>query len=81
MPDILAALADTTPTTGDHRCKVGRWLDNIPTSEPGRDELVAAFEAPGRTLNQLAAIAVRLGYPISNKSIAEHRTRVCRCTW
>lgn len=91
-PSILDALDDTATPTGARRCKVGQWLDTIPTTEPGRDRLVAAFETPipagtgrrpdtARTLAQLAAICHKLGHPISEKTIAEHRGGSCRCSW
>ena len=85
MSDILAALAATNPGTAGHRCKVGRWLDSL-ADQPGADELVATFQAPpgrpeARTLPQLCAIAHRLGTPMSDKVVSEHRNGVCRCTW
>lgn len=83
MPDILAVLEATPQGTAGHRCKVGRWLDTL-ACENGHDELEAAFDARpgiGRTTPQLAAIAARLGHPISDKTIGEHRRGECRCAW
>jgi hypothetical protein len=89
-PDILAALATAEPGSAGHRCKVGRWLDSL-ADQPGHDQLVAAFETPnpekgrmpagGRSLAQLCAIAARLGCQTSDKTVGEHRNRVCRCLW
>ena len=83
MPAILEALAEHNPGNAGHRCKVGRWLDNL-DGQPGHGDLVAAFDAPsntGRTHAQLAAIANRLDHPISVRTISEHRARSCRCAW
>ena len=90
-PDILAALATAEPGSAGHRCKVGRWLDSL-ADQPGHDQLVAAFETPapkdhkggphgGHTLAQLQAVASRLGMPMSDKTVGEHRKSTCRCAW
>lgn len=84
--DILAAL-EATPggTKSGEACKIQRWLDTIPQDAPGRDALEAAFTELNessddyRTLDQLMALGVRLGFRTSIKTIGEHRRRMCRC--
>lgn len=86
--DIVAAL-DAAPSTGRYgaACKIQRWLDTIPEDAPGKPALVAAFTTEDershhyRTYDQLLAVASRLGLPTSDKTIAAHRKRTCRCSW
>ncbi len=83
--DILNALASTeTPKTG-RRCKIGRWLDEIPDETPGKAELVATLQERDRMspdwrpLDQLDALLIRLNVQTSNKTIGDHRAGRCRC--
>jgi hypothetical protein len=83
--DILSAL-EGSATSKNRRCKIGRWFDEIPADQPGRDDLVATFETTDpkaecyRRLDQLDAIADRLGFPTSIKTIGDHRAERCRCS-
>lgn len=84
--DILAALEGAPAPSKNRRCKIGRWFDGIPADWPGRSNLVATFEttdpqAPDyRPLDQLDALAAKLGLETSIKTIGDHRSGVrCRC--
>ena len=84
--DILAALESTgRPSTG-YRCKVGRFLDDIPDDQAGKAELAAILETPDRNHpdwrpeHQIDALLIRLGHPTSLKTIGEHRAGRCRCS-
>ena len=83
--DILAALEGTSAPSKNRRCKIGRWFDDIPTDAAGRDALVATFETTDpkatdyRQLDQLDALAAKLGLETSIKTISDHRSKRCRC--
>lgn len=85
--DIEAALTAAPPSTVGDRCKIQRWLDSIPEDAPGKTALEAAFNTEDvrsphyRSYDQLLAIAARLGCSTSDKTVAAHRKRMCRCTW
>jgi hypothetical protein len=87
--DILEALAGETPAQASGKCKIGRWLDEAVADHPNRDALVAAIEtrkprgekAPKGYLpieNALQALR-RLRLDVSDKTLATHRRRACRC--
>jgi hypothetical protein len=83
--DILEALNDTAPAVGNRKCKIQRWLDDIPEDQPGRDNLLATMGTTDpmsphyRTLDQLDTLTYRLGLKTSTKTITDHRARRCRC--
>lgn len=85
MIDILEALADTAPAMSTRRCKIRRWLEDIPEDQPGRAELIATMETTDprspdyRTLDALDKVTQRLGLTTSVKSIGDHRKHRCRC--
>lgn len=83
--NILEALADTAPAKSSRKCKIQRWLDDIPTDQPGRADLVSAMTTTDpksedyRTLDGLDRLVTRLGLTTSIKSIGDHRGSRCRC--
>lgn len=83
--NILEALTDTAPAKSARKCKIQRWLDDIPEGTPGRDDLVATMVTTDpqadsyRTLDQLDRVTQRLGLTTSIKSIGDHRKHRCRC--
>jgi hypothetical protein len=88
--DILEALAGEAPPRASGKCKLGRWLDEVVADHPNRADLVTAIETrkpEGRgeppegyspLENVLLAIR-RLGLDISDRTLATHRRRACRC--
>jgi hypothetical protein len=86
--DILAALEDV-PARGSQRCRLARFLDNIPADTPGRDELVRLVEtehdrnANPYTLSvrKMAAVlsSPRIGFPTGYGPISAHRSGQCVC--
>ena len=83
--NIEEAITAGTSTTPPSKCRLGRWLTDIPTDTPGRGQLLAIVEEANRyspnwrTLEQIDAILRRLGFTTSNKTVANHRNQVCRC--
>lgn len=83
--DILTALEDTAPAKSNRKCKVQRWLDEIPADTPGKAELVATITTTDpksdvyRTVPQVDAITYRLGLATSIKTLGDHRAKRCRC--
>lgn len=83
--DILAALADEAPSRSTRKCKVARWLEEIPEETPGFDTLVATITTTDpqaehyRTTDQTLALLSRLGLQTSNKTFGDHRAKRCRC--
>ena len=82
--DILQALADDAPVKSSRRCKLGGLLDAIPADTPGRAELVATIETRDRNddnfpFAQTLLVLYRLGLGVSDKTLGEHRRRLCRC--
>lgn len=70
--------------TGD-QCRLGRWLADIPEGTAGKETLNAICLETNqgsphwRTLEEIDAILRRLGLTTSNKTVANHRMRRCRC--
>lgn len=85
MDDILEALAGEARPQTSGKCKLARWLDDIPAERPGRTELVDSVlnsdsKVDGyRTIPQIGRVIRRLGLDISDKTVGEHRRRSCRC--
>ena len=83
--DILEALAEAVPAKSNRKCKVQRWLDDIPEGTPGRDELVATIVTTDpasdvfRTIDQVDKLVYRLGLSTSVKTLGDHRAKRCRC--
>ena len=83
--NIEEAIQAGTQAAGESSCRLGRWLNDIPTDTPGRGQLLAIVEEANRysphwrTLEQIDAILRRLGFTTSNKTVANHRNKVCRC--
>lgn len=83
--DILEALAATPNAASTRKCKVQRWLDDIPEDQPGKAELVSTVittdpkDEGYRTLEQVEKLVFRLGLATSIKSIGDHRAGRCRC--
>ena len=83
--DILGALTNETSPTSHRKCRIQRWLDNIPDNTPGKPELVATFATPDpndpnyRQLDALDRVTQRLGLATSIKTIGDHRAGRCRC--
>ena len=79
-----AITAGTQAATGDS-CRLGRWLEAIPTDTPGIHVLARILvtndrnDPHWRTLEQIDGILRRLGMTVSNKTVANHRNQVCRC--
>lgn len=84
--DILAALQENPRPSGVLRCKLGRWLDEIPDDTPGKDALVATLTTTDpkaedyRPTDRLDALLIQLGLNTSGKTIGDHRAGRCRCS-
>lgn len=77
--DILAAL-DVTPSRGERRCKLAKFLDSIAEDTPNKAALVAAVEDPdGYPAQRLTLTFTALGTPIHKDTIGDHRGKRCRC--
>lgn len=83
--NILDALTGEAATAGALKCKLQRWLDNIPDETPGKTELAATFATTNpadpnyRPLDALDRVARRLNFHTSIKTIGDHRAGRCRC--
>jgi hypothetical protein len=87
--NIKEALAGQTSVRASGKCKIGRWLDEEVGDNPHRDALVVAIETrkprgespPEGYLPLEAALAVlhALRLDVSDKTLATHRRRACRC--
>lgn len=83
--DILSALVEAAPAKSSRKCKVQRWLDDIPDETPGKEELVATITTTDpksdvyRTIDQVDKITYKLGLVTSTKTIGDHRAKRCRC--
>jgi hypothetical protein len=87
--NIKEALAGQSSGQASGKCKIGRWLDEEVADHPDRDKLVAAIELrrprhgslPEGYLPVENALQVlrRLEFDVSDKTLKEHRGRVCRC--
>lgn len=82
--DIEAALAGPRET-GVRSCRLGRWLAEIPADAPGRAQLELMLSEPNqnsphwRTLEEIDLVLRRLDFYTSNKTVANHRNKLCRC--
>ena len=83
--DILEALAKAAPSKSNRKCKVQRWLDEIPADEPGKEALAATIVTTDpasddyRTVDQVDKLVYRLGFVTSVKTLGDHRAKRCRC--
>lgn len=83
--DILEALAAEAPAPSSRKCRIQRWLDDIPADTPGLDKLVATITTTDpkaeayRTVDKIDKVLFRLGFETSSKTIADHRAERCRC--
>ena len=84
--DISAALSGRDdPRPSKEMCRLGRWLRAIPEDTPRRTELIEILTTPDqaspswRSLEELDAVLRKLGFYTSNKTIANHRMKRCRC--
>lgn len=88
--DIAAALEATAPLDTDDRCKLARWLDDIPDADPRKSDLVLAIETrrpqkgePAsphyRTYDDLSLVLALLGFRTSKSTLMKHRRQRCRC--
>lgn len=83
--NIEAALGGERLGGTEKKCRLGRWLDEIPDNTPGKDQLTEVLSTTDRTspwwrtLEELDAILRRLDLHSSNKTIGNHRMRRCRC--
>lgn len=83
--DILAALEEAATTRSSRKCKVQRWLDEIPDETPGKDALVATVITTDpksehyRPVDQVDKLIYRLGLVTSTKTLGDHRAKRCRC--
>ncbi len=83
--NILEALADEAPARSTRKCKVQRWLDDIDSETPGRDDLIQTVVTTDpqadayRTGDQTVRILHRLGLTTSIKTFGDHRAKRCRC--
>lgn len=90
--DIEAALADRAPAVATGKCKVQRWLDEIPPAAPSLSRLVKTIETPckksdpGRydpehyvTVPETLKVLRRLKFEVSDRTLREHRNQECRC--
>lgn len=84
--DILAAL-EATPSRGAKRCRLAKFLDDIPEDTPGRDELIRLVETPHdkkavpetRSGQNIAVVLCNLGFDTTSNTVLDHRNRACRC--
>ena len=88
--DILGAL-EAIPTASGERCRIGRFLDDIPEDTPGRAELVRLTETihgrtapvyadhPTRSASSMASVLTQLGCETTQNPIHNHRNQTCRC--
>lgn len=85
MIDILEALAAEAPAKSNRKCKVQRWIDEIPEGTPGKDDLISALVTTDpraehyRTVDQIDKVVYRLGLTTSTKTLGDHRAKRCRC--
>lgn len=83
--DIISALEDTAPAKSNRKCRLQRWLDDIPDETPGKDALVETIMTTDpksdvyRTAPQVDSIVYKLGLSTSPKTVADHRAKRCRC--
>lgn len=83
--NIEEAIQAGTQAAPESRCRLGKWIDEIPHETAGLVVLEAILETADRnspywrTLEQIDGILRRLGCTTSNKTVANHRNRVCRC--
>lgn len=83
--DILSALSESAPARSTRKCKIQRWIDDIPDETPGKDALVATIITTDpksedyRTVEQIDKLTYRLGLVTSTKTLGDHRAKRCRC--
>lgn len=83
--NILEALQDSAPARSSRKCKLQRWIDDIPADTAGKDDLVAAIVTTDpksdsyRTIDQIDKVIYALGLVTSTKTIGDHRAKRCRC--
>jgi hypothetical protein len=83
--DILAALEASPSAVTGRRCRIQRFLDNIPADTPGRDQLEATLNTKDpsdpdyRTATSLLQLLARLGETTSVSTVNEHRAKRCVC--
>lgn len=83
--NIIEAIESGTKVESFDQCRLGRWLAQIPSDEPGLPVLARILVTTNqddphwRTLEQIDAILRKLGFVTSNKTVANHRTQRCRC--
>lgn len=76
--NIAAALEEASKQE-KKRCKIQRFLDEIPADEPGRDDLITAVESRDLTAGKAAAVLRTLGLSVSNSQVSLHRRGACGC--
>ena len=83
--NIEEAIQAGTQAVSGSSCRLGRWVEQIPPETPGVSVLARILVTTNRddphwrTLEQIDAILRRLGLTVSNKTVANHRNKVCRC--
>lgn len=82
--DILAALGEA-PARGAKTCRLQTSLDAIPADAKGRAQLIHAIECHDarddeyRSAAGASLVMSRLGTPVSENLVNDHRAKRCRC--